>query len=159
MHTRNLRNFFKLHPAQSLKLKEYYLKKKHQQIQQEIKEQEIREKLILKQGEEATPLKEIIPDVMPSEKFLSSEHERESDSIRNIIEENDEIYQEINYMETFDEIKDDPKRKEFLRDFQEELQRQEDQEKKQAERKKVWNFMKRKKPIEDVDEGQSQVCD
>lgn len=33
-----------------------------------------------------------IVNVLPSDKFLSSEHERESDSIRNIIEENDEIY-------------------------------------------------------------------
>lgn len=52
---------------------------------------------------------------------MSSEHERESDSVRNILEENDDIYDEINYMEPYESIKDDPKRLKFLREFQEVL--------------------------------------
>lgn len=58
-------------------------------------------------------------------------------------------------METYDEMKDDPKRTEFLKDFQDELLRQEELEKKQAERKKVWNFQKRKRPIEEEEESSS----
>jgi len=42
---------------------------------------------------------------------LSSEHEAENDSIRGILEMNDDVYDEINYMEPFHEIKDDPSRK------------------------------------------------
>lgn len=61
--------------------------------------------------------------MLPSEKYLSSEHEKESDSIRNIIEENDEIYQDLNYMENFEDIATDPKKIEFLKQFQEELDR------------------------------------
>jgi hypothetical protein len=64
-------------------------------------------------------------DCLPSEKYLSSEHERSNDSIINIIEENDEVYQDLNYMESYDDLKNDVKRQEFLHDFQEELDRQE----------------------------------
>ena len=39
--------------------------------------------------------------MLGSEKYLSSEHERDSDSVRNILEENDDIYDEINYMEPY----------------------------------------------------------
>ena len=39
------------------------------------------------------------------ENYLSSEHDKDDDSIRNIIEENDELYDEINYMDTYDEMK------------------------------------------------------
>ena len=55
--------------------------------------------------------------VLGDEPYLSSEHERESDSVRNILEENDDIYDEINYMEPHSMIKDDPKRKRFLFEF------------------------------------------
>lgn len=41
-------------------------------------------------------------------KYLSSEHEQENDSVRVILEENDEIYEGINYMETHTEIKENP---------------------------------------------------
>jgi len=61
--------------------------------------------------------------VLPEENYLSSEHERESDSVRNILEENDQIYDEINYMERYQDMKDDPGRKEFLKEFQDELDR------------------------------------
>lgn len=47
---------------------------------------------------------------MVDDKYLSSEHERDSDSVRNILEDNDEIYEEINYMETYNEMKDNPQR-------------------------------------------------
>lgn len=67
-------------------------------------------------------------DVLGDEKYLSSEHERESDSIRYILEENDDIYDEINYMEPFDKIKNDPSRLSFLKDFQDEIERQEEKE-------------------------------
>lgn len=61
--------------------------------------------------------------MLGDENYLSSGHERESDSIRNILEQNDNIYDEINYMEPFHKIKDDPERKKFLKEFQEELDR------------------------------------
>jgi len=57
------------------------------------------------------------------ENYLSSEHDKDDDSIRNIIEENDELYDEINYMDTYEEMKNDPERKAFLLEFQEELDR------------------------------------
>jgi len=56
-------------------------------------------------------------NVLGDERYLSSEHERESDAIRNILEENDDIYDGINYMPSYQEIKDDPEKKKFLKDF------------------------------------------
>ena len=76
-------------------------------------------------------------NVLPDEKYLSSEHERESDSIRNIIEENDEIYEDINYMETYDELKNNQDRKDFLQEFQDEMDRQEEHERKKKENKLI----------------------
>ena len=52
--------------------------------------------------------------VLADENYLSSEHEKDDDSIRNIIEENDDLYEEINYMDTYEEMKDNPDRKAFL---------------------------------------------
>ena len=62
-------------------------------------------------------------NILKEENYLSSEHEKDDDSIRNIIEENDELYDEINYMDTYDEMKIDPERSAFLQEFQEELDR------------------------------------
>mmetsp|Transcript_29940 Transcript_29940/g.45795 ORF Transcript_29940/g.45795 Transcript_29940/m.45795 type:complete len:81 (+) Transcript_29940:855-1097(+) len=62
-------------------------------------------------------------NVLPDDKYLSSDHERESDTIRNILEENDDIYDAINYMPTFADMKDDPSRKKFLKEFQDELRK------------------------------------
>ena len=57
--------------------------------------------------------------MLGDEKYLSSDHERDSDSLRDILEKNDDVYDEINYMEPFHEIKNDPSRLAFLKDFQE----------------------------------------
>ena len=57
-------------------------------------------------------------NVLGDENYLSSDHARESDSIRNILEEDDNIYDEINYMESNENIKKDPSRKQFLQEFQ-----------------------------------------
>ena len=53
-------------------------------------------------------------NVLGDENYLSSDHARESDSIRNILEEDDNIYDEINYMESAENIKKDPSRIKFL---------------------------------------------
>ena len=60
-------------------------------------------------------------DVLQEENYLSSEHECEDDLIRNIVEENDDIYEEINYIEPYWKIKNDPGRLQFLQDFQDDL--------------------------------------
>ena len=74
-------------------------------------------------------------NILKEENYLSSEHEKDDDSIRNIIEENDELYDEINYMDTYDEMKLDPERSAFLQEFQEELDRQEGKEKQKLDKK------------------------
>ena len=56
---------------------------------------------------------------------MSSEHESEEDIIRNALEENDDIYEEINYIEPYWKIKQDPARLQFLKDFQEDINKQE----------------------------------
>ena len=61
-----------MEPKESQKLKEYYLKKLSQ----------------AKDNKDKVP----VYSAMPEEKFLSSAHESEDDSIRNIIEENDDVY-------------------------------------------------------------------
>lgn len=87
-----LRNFYKLNPMQGYKLQKYADRKSQ-------------EKQINSMAAN---------NVLQEENYLSSEHEKDDDSIRNIIEENDEIYEEINYMDTYEEMKDDPERKAFL---------------------------------------------
>lgn len=56
---------------------------------------------------------------------MSSEHESEEDIIRNALEENDDIYEEINYIEPYWKIKQDPARLQFLKDFQDDINKQE----------------------------------
>jgi hypothetical protein len=108
-----------LNADQSKKLKSYYQKKLKQQEEKNTRNQELEETL----NRNGKTRDDFIPDILASDKYLSSEHERESDSIRNIIEENDEIYQDLNYMESFADIASDPKKKEFLKNFQDELDR------------------------------------
>ena len=115
MQTKLLRNFYKLTPLQGYKLQKYAERKEKELLQVKTRNNN---------------------NVLADENYLSSEHEKDDDSIRNIIEENDEIYEEINYMDTYEEMKDDPERKAFLQEFQEELDRQEGHERKQLEKKK-----------------------
>ena len=61
-----------------------------------------------KDKQKKTPL---YNDVLADEKYLSSDHEKESDPIRKILEENDEIYEELNYMEPHHKMVNDPSRK------------------------------------------------
>jgi hypothetical protein len=59
----------------------------------------------------------IYPDIFTDERYLSSEHEDENDSIRNIIEENDDIYQEMNELPPVSEIATNPEKIKFIKDF------------------------------------------
>ena len=74
-----LRNFYKLNPLQGYRLQKYADRKR----------------------KEAKVIKD---SILREENYLSSEHEKDDDSIRNIIEENDELYDEINYMDTYEEM-------------------------------------------------------
>ena len=98
-----MRNFYKLTPEQSTKLRAYQKRK--------VQDQEFKDSL---------PKSKMI-NVLGDENYLSSDHARESDSIRNILEEDDNIYDEINYMESAENIKKDPSRTQFLQEFQDML--------------------------------------
>ena len=104
-----MRNFYKLPEAKQHLLNNYYLKKQKQEFERKRDEKNKRKELLkdLKGEADSSDCKsENWPfvNVLPSPNYLSSQHEDEDDPVRNALEDNDCLYEEINYMQPYPNI-------------------------------------------------------
>lgn len=96
---------------------------------------------------------EINEDDSGYDSFEKELKEKRSNNFRDILENNDDVYDEINQMLPYDKIKNDPERVKFLNDFRRDFDRHEKEKiakhhakiARYAQHKKRMSLMRRKK--------------